>query len=113
MYYNILICFCIVIKLIYLEYLLIKKDLFKIKFFFILPVSKICDCKLHFLFVSLIIHSEYFFINPRLKDKLLKDKKNTKLYRQTDSMLTFNTLKEIKNLKKYPNYLINEVNEEI
>ena len=69
--------------------------------------------KLHFLFVSLIIHSEYFFINPKLKDKLLRDKKITKLYRQTDSIKSFNSYKEIQNFRNYTNYLLKENNVDI
>jgi hypothetical protein len=61
--------------------------------------------KLHFLFISLIIHDEQFYINPTLQEQIRKDKKLVKLYTKTDANFNSNCFNEIKNFRKYTNYL--------
>ncbi len=62
--------------------------------------------KLHFLFISLIIYDEQFYINPTLQERIKKDKKLVKLYTSTDnSPIGGDACKEIKNFRKYNNYL--------
>lgn len=60
--------------------------------------------KLHFLFISLVIFDEQFYINPSLEKNMLKDKQIVRLYTRTD---TFDGKykDEIKNFRKYKNYL--------
>ncbi len=69
------------------------------------------DEKLHFLFISLIIHSEYFFINPTIKDIILKDKKLKNLYQNTDKVGTYTYYKEIQNFREYNNYFLEKPND--
>ena len=65
--------------------------------------------KLHFLFISLIVYDEQFYINPILQEKIKKDKKLVKLYTTTDlASISGNACKQIKNFKKYNNYLKKE-----
>ena len=64
--------------------------------------------KLHFLFISLIIYNEQFYMRPSFKDMLLKDKKLIKLYKGTDSVFDYSKCSEIKNFKKYKNHLLKE-----
>lgn len=64
--------------------------------------------KLHFLFISLIIYDEQFYINPILQQKMRKDKRLVKLYTTTDlSYISGDACKQIKNFRKYKNYLVN------
>lgn len=61
--------------------------------------------KIHLLFVLMILYSEQFYINPKLKKEMLKDRKICELYMATD--LQNNNTKEFKKLsdfKKYTNY---------
>ena len=63
--------------------------------------------KLHFLFISLIVYDEQFYINPALQEKINKDKKLIKLYTDTDmACVDGNACKGIKNFRKYRNYLL-------
>ena len=62
--------------------------------------------KLHFLFISLIIYNEQFFMRPSFKDSLLKDKKLIRLYQGTDSAVDYTKCSEIKNFKNCKNYLL-------
>lgn len=63
--------------------------------------------KLHFLFISLIVYDEQFYINPILQEKIKKDKKLVKLYTTTDlASISGDACRQIKNFKKYTNYLI-------
>lgn len=62
--------------------------------------------KLHFLFISLMIYDEQFYINPVLQQKFRKDKKLVKLYTETDmSCISGDACKKIKDFRKYKNYL--------
>lgn len=62
--------------------------------------------KLHFLFVALVIHDQQFYVSPSLAYKIRKnDKKLVKLYTKTNEIEIENE-KEIKNFKKYNNYLL-------
>lgn len=64
--------------------------------------------KLHFLFVSLIIYDEQFYMNPKLQQKIKKDKSLVKLYSTTDpDWGNSDSCKKIKDFRKYKNYLIN------
>lgn len=66
------------------------------------------DEKLHFLFISLIIHDQQFYITPSLAEKIRKkDKKLVNLYTKTDE-IHLNKQKEIINFRKYNNYLLND-----
>ena len=53
----------------------------------------------------MILYSEQFYINPKLKEKMLKDKKICELYKATD-LQNNNTkgLKKLSEFKKYANY---------
>ena len=61
--------------------------------------------KLHFLFVSLIIYDEQFYISPSLQEKMAKDRKIVKLYTKTDNSGSSGK-NEIANFRKYHNYLV-------
>ncbi len=63
--------------------------------------------KLHFLFVSLIIYDEQFYIRPSLHQRMIKDRKIVRLYTQTDNNGTSGQ-EEIANFRKYHNYLTKE-----
>ena len=61
--------------------------------------------KLRFLFISLIIHDEQFYMSPSLAVKINKnDKKLRKLYIKSEKDLKYT--KEISRFYKYNNYLI-------
>ena len=64
--------------------------------------------KLHFIFMSLIIYDEQFYISPKLHDEIVKDKKLTRLYRNIEKISENNwqNCKEIMNFRKYNNYLL-------
>ena len=62
--------------------------------------------KLHFLFISLMIFDEQFYINLVLQQKFRKDKNLVKLYTATDmSSISGDACKKIKDFRKYKNYL--------
>ena len=64
--------------------------------------------KLHFIFMSLIIYDEQFYISPKLHETIIKDKKLTTLYRniENDNKGNWHNCKEIMNFKEYKNYLL-------
>lgn len=64
--------------------------------------------KIHFIFMSLIIYDEQFYISPKLHEVILKDKKLIKLYRKIEENpgLDWHSCKEIMNFRKYNNYLL-------
>ncbi len=65
--------------------------------------------KLHFLFISLIVYDEQFYINPVLLKTIKKDKKLCKLFVQADaSSGSEKNCRKIKNFRKYNNYLRNQ-----
>lgn len=65
--------------------------------------------KLHFLFVSLIIHDQQFYMSPSLADNIFKkDKTLVKLYTNTDKSISYQS--KIKDFRKYKNYLLKEYN---
>lgn len=61
--------------------------------------------KIHLLFILMILYSEQFYINPKLKEIMLKDKKICELYKATD-LQNNNTkgFKKLSEFKKYANY---------
>ncbi len=68
------------------------------------------DDKLHFLFVSLIIHDQQFHMSPSFAENIVKkDKKLSKLYVDTEKHLDHQS--KIKNFRKYTNYLLREFNQ--
>ena len=66
--------------------------------------------KLHFLFVSLIIYDEHFYICPSLQEKMKKDRKIIKLYTRTDHSGNggVSGMDEIANFRRYHNYLTDD-----
>lgn len=64
--------------------------------------------KLHFIFMSLIIFDEQFYINTTLHDEMIKDVKLTKLYRDIENKFGggWENCKEIMNFREYNNYLL-------
>ena len=65
--------------------------------------------KLHFLFVSLIIHDQQFYMTPSFAMAIFKkDKALVKLYTKTDKSISYQS--ELKNFRKYNNYLLKEYN---
>ena len=65
--------------------------------------------KLHFLFISLIIHDQQFYMSPSFADYIFKnDKKLVKLYVKTEKHLSYQS--KIKDFRKYTNYLLKEYN---
>lgn len=65
--------------------------------------------KLHFLFISLIIHDQEFYVRPsRAKEIIKSDKKLIRLYSCTDQSFfwPFDNRKKIVKFKKYNNYLL-------
>lgn len=67
------------------------------------------DEKLHFLFVSLLMYDEQFYVNPMLCNKMKQNRKIMELYYQTDRMpRNWDYCKKIKDYKKYTNYLSRE-----
>lgn len=63
--------------------------------------------KLHFLFVSLVIYDEQFYISPSLHEKMIKDRKIVELYTKTDNEGTSGQ-NEIAHFRRYHNYLIDD-----
>ena len=67
------------------------------------------DEKLHFLFISLLIHDQQFYMSPSFADAIFKnDKKIVKLYVKTESSIRYQS--KIKDFRKYNNYLLKEYN---
>lgn len=65
--------------------------------------------KLHFLFISLIIHDQQFYMAPSFANNIFKkDKAIVKLYTKTDKSVSYQA--NIKNFRKYKNYLLKEYN---
>lgn len=65
--------------------------------------------KIHFLFVSLIISSQQFYMAPSFAEKIFKhDKKLVKLYSRTEKCLKYES--KISRFRKYTNYLLKEYN---
>lgn len=64
--------------------------------------------KLHFIFMSLIIFDEQFYINTTLHDEMIKDVKLIKLYRDIEYKfgVGWENCKEIMNFREYNNYLL-------
>lgn len=63
--------------------------------------------KLHFLFISLVIHSEQFYLSPSLANRIKKeDAAIRRLYMRTEKDLSYT--KKIKDYNKYTNYLLKE-----
>lgn len=73
--------------------------------------SKLSDeDKLHFLFVSLVAHDQQFYMSPSFANNIFKkDKKIVKLYMKTEKSVQYQ--RNIKNFKKYNNYLLKEFND--
>lgn len=65
--------------------------------------------KLHFLFVSLVIHDEQFYMSPSFASNIFKkDKAIVKLYTRTDKYISYQS--RIKDFRSYTNYLMKEYN---
>lgn len=65
--------------------------------------------KLHFLFISLIIHDQQFYMSPSFSNNIFnRDKALVKLYTNTDKFISYQV--KIKDFKKYKNYLLEEYN---
>lgn len=65
--------------------------------------------KLHFLFISLIIHDQQFYMAPSFSKSIFKgDKELVKLYDQTEKSLIHQS--KIRDFRKYKNYLLKEFN---
>lgn len=65
--------------------------------------------KLHFLFISLIIHDQQFYLSPSFANKIFKkDKALVRLYTNTDRSISCQS--KIKDFRKYKNYLLKEYN---
>lgn len=65
--------------------------------------------KLHFLFISLIIHDQQFYMSPSFADYIFNnDKKLVKLYVKTEKYLSYQS--KIKDFRNYTNYLLKEYN---
>ena len=65
--------------------------------------------KLHFLFISLIIHDQQFYMSPSFANNIFKkDKSLVKLYTNTDKSLSYQS--KIKDFRNYKNYLLKEYN---
>lgn len=65
--------------------------------------------KLHFLFISLLIHDQQFYMAPSFAEKIFrKDKKIVKLYVWTEVSTRYQS--KIKDFRKYTNYLLKEYN---
>ena len=65
--------------------------------------------KLHFIFISLIIHDQQFYMSPSFAENIFKhDKKLVKLYVKTERDLKYQS--KIKDFRKYTNYLLKEYN---
>lgn len=67
------------------------------------------DDKLHFLFVSLVAHDQQFYMAPSYANSIFKkDKKIVKLYTKSEKYTSYQS--NIKNFKKFNNYLLKEFN---
>ena len=65
--------------------------------------------KLHFLFISLLIHDQQFYMAPSFAETIFrKDKKIVKLYVRTEVSTRYQS--KIKDFRKYTNYLLKEYN---
>ena len=65
--------------------------------------------KLHFLFISLIIHDQQFYMSPSFATNIFKkDKAIVKLYTNTDKSISYQS--RIKDFRNYNNYLLKEYN---
>lgn len=65
--------------------------------------------KLHFLFISLIVHDQQFYMAPSFSESIFNgDKKLVKLYDQTERSLKYQS--KIKDFRKYKNYLLKKFN---
>ena len=65
--------------------------------------------KLHFLFISLIIHDQQFYMSPTFANKIFKkDKALVKLYTNTDKHISYQA--RLKDFRVYKNYLLKEHN---
>ena len=65
--------------------------------------------KIHAIFIMLILYSEQFYINPKLKDIILRDKTLCKIYKKSDNDGKDNKVFEcFKNFTSYNNYLIKD-----
>ena len=65
--------------------------------------------KLHFLFISLIIHDQQFYMSPSFANNIFKkDKALVKLYTNTDKAISYQA--KIKDFRAYKNYLLKEYN---
>jgi|LSQX01.2.fsa_nt_gb hypothetical protein len=65
--------------------------------------------KLHFLFISLLIHDQQFYMAPSFAETIFKkDKKIVKLYVSTEVSARYQS--KIKDFRKYTNYLLKEYN---
>lgn len=63
--------------------------------------------KLHFLFISLIIHDQQFYMSPSLSNLIFKkDKAIVKLYDEIEKSLKYQF--KLKDFRKYKNYLSRE-----
>ena len=66
--------------------------------------------RLKFIFISLMLYDEQFYINPKLHDIIMRDSKLKKLYRSTDGISRrHKAYMQLKNYKKYNNYLTNDL----
>ncbi len=66
--------------------------------------------KLHFLFISLIIHDQQFYMRPSFANNIFKkDKSLVMLYTKTDKSISYQA--KIKDFRKYRNYLLKEYND--
>lgn len=65
--------------------------------------------KLHFLFISLLIHDQQFYMAPTFAETIFKkNKKIVKLYVSTEVSARYQS--KIKDFRKYTNYLLKEYN---
>jgi len=65
--------------------------------------------KLHFLFISLVIHDQQFYMSPSFANNIFeKDKAIVKLYTNTDKSISCQS--KIKDFRNYNNYLLKEYN---
>lgn len=63
--------------------------------------------QLHALFIMLIVYSEQFYMNPTLKNIILKDKALCKIYKKTDNDGKGDKVfKCFQTFRKYNNYLL-------
>lgn len=63
--------------------------------------------KIHAIFIMLILYSEQFYMNPKLKDIILKDKALCKIYKKSDNDGKGDKVfKCFQDFRKYNNYLL-------